>query len=359
MQTLIHAVGTAVPPHAYTQEEVARLAGYRRGAIRSLFLNSGIQTRHLALPPDHRLQTDPNWFARHYAEWSVRLGAEAARQALERAGSAGSEIDYVVASSCTGYLCPGISQRIARELGARPTTKTANLVGMGCNAAIPALERATEFAERHPGSTVLVVAAEIGSAAYWIDETDLETAVGNAIFSDGAAAAVIRASDSRDAGVNAAGGFRGERRVPLPRLEAFESRTHRELIDLMGFLNEDGRLRVRLSREVPTAVLPIAEQLLARLFETQKLTPSDIQHWIVHPGGKRVLELVGEKWGLEKRLDASWDVLARYGNMSSATVLFVLEPFVSGARVPLLGETALMLGMGPGLSVEGALLRWV
>ncbi len=341
------SIGTSVPPYSYTQDEVFAKAGYQRQIIQKIFRNSAIERRYLAVEPGDTAVTDPKWFAHHYETWAPRLAAEAGRKAMLGAGCVASDIDYVVATSCTGYLCPGISQRVARDLGLGPRAKNANLAGMGCNAMVPALERATEFAERHPGANVLCVATEICSATYWIDDRDLESAVGNAIFADGASAAIVRAGEAASPS------------APLVRFKKFASRSNREMLGYMGFQNEAGRLRVQLSRNVPQAVLPLAEEVLGDLLGERKLSPADISHWIVHPGGRLILELLGERLRLGDRLEASWQILAGYGNMSSATILFVLENYLSKNQAKIKpGDVAIMLAMGPGLSVEGALLEF-
>ncbi|MBI3558472.1 MAG: hypothetical protein HY074_19555, partial [Deltaproteobacteria bacterium] len=172
--------------------------------------------------------------------------------------------------------------------------------------------------------------------------------VGNAIFADGASAAIVRA----EAGLANA--------PRLARLKKFSSRSNRELIGYMGFQNAEGRLRVLLSREVPQAVLPLAEEVIIDLLSDRKLSPADVSRWIVHPGGRRILELMDDRWKLGSRLESSWHILANFGNMSSATVLFVLADHLKrhAAAAPKEGELGIMLAMGPGLSVEGVLLEF-
>ncbi|MBI3543684.1 MAG: hypothetical protein HY075_10470 [Deltaproteobacteria bacterium] len=350
----ILALGTSAPPRRFTQDEVFELAGYGRERLRAIFDGSGIVTRSLALETGHRLTNDPRWFAEHYALWAPRLGAEACRKALDRADLDAADVDYLVATSCTGYLCPGLSQLVARELGLGARAKTANLVGQGCNAAVPALERATEFAERHPGSHVLVVSSEVCSATYWMDGSDLESVVGNAIFGDGAAALVVAAPARERVGA---------RRASLaPRIVGFSSRADRELIGQMGFRQEAGRLRVLLSRDVPDSILPLARDVIGELLGRYGLGAREISRWLVHPGGRLILDRLETELGAlgvdgGEALAASRRVLARQGNMSSPTVLFVLEESLR-ARAALPGELGLLVAMGPGLSVEGALIEF-
>lgn len=337
-QARILGLGTALPPFSYSQEEVFKKAGYERDIIGRVFRNSAIKTRFLAIAPHEKIPEDPQWFSDHYKKWAPVLSAQAARQALAWAAIENTAIDYLITTSCTGYLCPGLNHILARELSLSNTIKTANMLGMGCNAALPALERAVEFAERYPGRNVLCVNVEVCSATCWIDDNDLESAVGNAIFGDGASAVIIRAEDCISPGV---------------RILKFASRANREFLHFMGFKQEQGRLRVLLSGEVPDVIIPLAEEALEDLFKDSGLQSRDIKTWIVHPGGKKILERFQSKMGFQAELRASWDVLARFGNMSSATLLFVLkEALKNKAQGP-----AVMLAMGPGLSVETALLE--
>ncbi|MEW6056111.1 MAG: type III polyketide synthase [Bdellovibrionota bacterium] len=347
VKTSILGIGTALPPYAYTQDEVFALAGYRQESIRRLLRATAIERRFLAFEKNHLPQEESDWFHQHYAKWSVKLGVEAGFKALERSSLRASEVDYLIATSCTGYLCPGLNLRLARELGLGPRVKTANLVGMGCSAMIPALERADEFSHRHVGKNVLVVASEICSASYWLDEQDLESVVGNALFSDGASAAVLRAEDER--------ANRGKRKTFL---EAFVTSSNRELLGAMGFSQKQGRLKVRLDSGVPSAVLDLADDVATELSKLAGLHPSELKHWILHPGGRKILEQAESRWGFQKELESSWRVMRKFGNMSSATILFVLEDYLTGGQTPRSQEYGLMIAMGPGLSAEGVLLRW-
>lgn len=338
MAAVISGIGTALPPYSYTQAEVLDVIQYKRNVFRSLFLNSGIEKRHACLEHGFRPPNDANWFAAYYEEWARKLAVLAARQALEKAKATADEIEHIIVASCTGYLCPGLSQLLARELGLGAFAKNSNLLGMGCSAMIPALNRAHDHVVAKGSGKVLVIAVEICSAAYWYDENDLESAVGNAIFADGASAVVVEGRAPRA----------GER-----ELCSFASFTDRELLYHMGFYNQDGRLRVRLSRDVPEAVGPLIDSVVEQLSPRK----SEVDHWIVHPGGRRILEVVGSRFGLSDRLGPSWSVLSQCGNMSSATLLFVLNELERTAA-PRAGETGMMIGIGPGLTCEGALIRW-
>lgn len=338
MPAIISGIGTALPPYSMTQNEVLELIQYKRNAFRSVFLNSGIEKRHFCLEPGTERPHDANSFANYYERWAPRLAVEAARNALTEAHAQVGEIEHVIVASCTGYLCPGLSQIVARELGLKSKAKNTNLLGMGCSAMIPALDRARDYALSHAGTKSLVIAVEISSSAFWHDENDLESAVGNAIFADGASAAVVEGRKGKT----------GER-----ELCAFASFSDRELLHYMGFYSQDGRLRVRLSRDVPGAIVSLIDSVVSELCPGG----ADVSQWIVHPGGKRILEVVGERFQLTDRLGASWRVLSQCGNMSSATLLFVLQE-TERSKTPRSGDTGLMIGIGPGLTCEGALIRW-
>lgn len=343
--------GTALPPRRFGQEQVFEMAGYakRSDAVRRIasaaFRGADVGTRCLWLELE-RLPTSPGADELHgrYLEGVRALAPRAARSALERSGLQPSDIDFVVFASCTGYTCPGFSVELANELGVAETKPTANLLGMGCSALVPALERAHDHLVARPGSRALVVAAEICSATYWVDD-DPETAVGNALFGDGAGAVVL--SSSSDDLTRVKGQAAGE-------LLGFATLRDPRYLDDMGFAQKDGRLRVRLDRSIPDRVVPLLERMLARL----ELDPRG-GRIALHPGGKRILDLAEERLGLSWREPLGWsrEMLREVGNLSSPTAIFVLER--SFERRPIQdGELGALVAMGPGLSVEGVRVRW-
>ncbi|HWP35185.1 MAG TPA: type III polyketide synthase [Thermodesulfobacteriota bacterium] len=352
VQPAIVAVATATPPHRYRQSEllayIERRGLYRSPAVRRHlpgFFGEAIAERALAIPDLERFTPDetPGARNRRYREWAVRLGTEAAARCLAQAGLGVDAVDCVVTTSCTGYTCPGLDTRILEQLGFRGgQIERANLLGMGCASALSALQRAYDFVVAHPGGRALVVAVEVCSATYVIDEEDLGTVVANALFADGAAAALV-ADDPRGIA-----------------LRAFASDVRPEHRGVMGYDNENpqGLLRVYLAREVPQLAGEMIRGVVERLLERAGLGRGEIAAWLLHAGGRRVIDVAQEGLGLsDEQVALSREVLRRNGNLSSATVLFVLEAAVT-RRPPPPGGHGLLLAVGPGFCAEGAWLTW-
>ncbi len=348
----IVALATATPPYRYRQSEILAFIE-RRGLYRSPavlrrlpgFFGEAIDERPLAIPDLDGFSAAESAGERNrrYREWAVRLGAEAAASCLRRAGLSVDAVDCIVTTSCTGYVCPGLDGRILDALGFRGgQVERANLLGMGCASALSALQRAHDFVVAHPGGRALVIATEVCSATYVVDESDLGTVVGNAIFADGAAAALV-----------AAGG-------PGIALRAFASDVRPEHRGVMGYDNENpqGLLRLYLAREVPSLAGEMLRRVVERLLDRAGLAAAQIDTWLLHAGGRRVIDVAQRGLGLsDEQVAVSREVLRRNGNLSSATVLFVLEAAVA-RRPPPPGGHGLLLAVGPGFCAEGAWLTW-
>ncbi len=346
----IVTLGTATPPYRYRQSDLLAYVQtiYKSPAVRRRlagFFGESIDERALAIPDLAAFTPDETAGERNrrYREWAVRLGAEAGARCLARAGVAIDAVDCVVTTSCTGYTCPGLDTRIIEALGFRGgQIERANLLGMGCASAVSALQRGADFVAAHRGSRALVVATEVCSATYHLDETDLGTVVGNAIFADGAAAALLA-----DEG-------------PGIGLRAFASDVRPEHRDIMGYDNEgpDGLLKVYLDREVPLVAGDMVRAVVRRLVARAGIGADEVAAWVIHAGGRRVID-VAQK-GLELSDDQvrmSREVLRKNGNLSSATVLFVLEETLA-RRPPPAGAHGVLVAVGPGFCAEGAWLTF-
>jgi len=335
------SLGTALPPDTFTQAQTFAMCGYTSERIKKIFMNGEIETRHFYLEGKafDRQETKDQLLAR-YARGANRLGAEACRKALEDAHVKPEEIGLISAASCTGYLCPGLTSRLAKELGLARNIQQANLLGMGCSGALPALQRGFDFVKANPGRKALVVAVEICSAAYFFDHS-MDTVIGNAICADGAAALVLGNAQN----------------WPGPELVDFASELFPEHQDKVGFESKNGFLKIVLGPEIPELAGPAAKQVVEQLLQTSQLHKHDISHWIIHSGGKKVVDKIGWALGLpEGKLASTRAVLRTCGNMSSPTVLFVLKEIL--AQKPKAGEYGVMLALGPGLTVESALLKF-
>ncbi|HUI11601.1 MAG TPA: type III polyketide synthase [Bacteroidota bacterium] len=345
-QVRIAGIGTANPRQRYSQREIYDLSRrfvpiYRNPRIEQIFMNSDIEYRHLAFDAaTFTVGESADELHARFEENAVALGREAAVRCLENAGCGVGEVDSIVAVTCTGYVCPGLSAMLIRDLGFRTNVQRADLVGMGCAGALPGLQRAYDYVASHPQRKALLVTVEICSACYYVDDS-LETVVGNAICGDGAAAVLVSAGDG-DAG---------------PAIAGFDTLLEPSFIDTVGFQTREGKLRIVLAKDIRDSAGALVRRLVDGLLEREGLRRGDIDHWVIHSGGRKVIDGIRDELGLtEVQLRHSRCVLKNFGNMSSPTVLFVLGETMRS--VPATGDVGLMVAMGPGLAVEGALLRW-
>lgn len=347
MNPKILSIGTANPKQRYSQEEIYSVAAqhyemYRNPRIQEIFMNSDIAYRHLYIDKETFVpfETADELHAR-FERGAVEVGLEAIEQCLKNGKIRTDEIDLLAAVSCTGYLCPGLSSIFIKELGMRNDVQRADLLGMGCAGAMPGLQRGHDFVKAYPNRKALVVTVEICSACYYVDDS-IETVVGNAICSDGAAAVVL--------------GNGGE--TFSPEIVNFQTHLEPSFIKTVGFEFRDGKLRIILSKDIRDEAGGLAKILIDKLLEKNSLRKEQIGHWILHSGGRKVIDGLQREVGLtDAQVRHSKCVLRNFGNMSSPTVLFVLEETMRNGE-PKPGDLGVMLAMGPGLAIEGALLRW-
>ncbi|WP_078969447.1 3,5-dihydroxyphenylacetyl-CoA synthase DpgA [Streptomyces cyaneogriseus] len=352
------SVGTAVPSARYTQQDVLDLFRVRDPRIASLFLNGGIERRHLSLPPPGpdgtpRQETQGELLARHSAE-AVRLGRAAVEECLRRAGAAPADVRHLCCVTSTGLLTPGLSALLVKEMGLSPHCSRLDVVGMGCNAGLNALSATAGWAAAHPGGLAVMACIEVCSAAYVFDGT-MRTSVVNSLFGDGAAAVAVVAPDGAASGTAA-----GDQATPGPGVLRFASRVIPDAIAAMRYDWDDahGRFSFFLDPEVPYVVGAHVEDAVRRLLDGTGLARSDIGHWVIHSGGRKVIDSVRVNLGLTRHdVRHTSGVLRDLGNVSSGSFLFSYRRLLDeGAAQP--GDHGVMITMGPGSTIETALLRW-
>jgi len=267
------------------------------------------------------------------------VGTAAVARAIERAGWERGDVDFLATTTCTGRVCPSLDAQIVSELGLKPSIQRVHVGDTGCASAMVALQQVYNHLRAFPDHRAVMVAVEICSAAYFLDDR-LESAVAHAIFADGAGAIAI--------GGDGAG----------PEIVEHRTIFRSEHLGAMGFEYPGGRPRVVLSKDVRRIGAGMMKEMADLLMAGNGLKTEDIAHFVLHSAGRRVIEQVGRLMSLdESRLAHSRAVLQGYGNMSSATVVFVLDDLLrSGEPVP--GDWGLMIALGPGFAAEGALLRW-
>jgi polyketide synthase Type III len=341
------SVGVAVPVERYSQEDVLNWFGESNPKIRKLFHNSHIDERALYLPPrvdGCAVEESNQELIEKHLRGVLELGPQAITDALEPLGLEPTDLDFIVCVTSTGFLCPGISARIIQHMGLRNDIQRLDVVGMGCNAAMNAMQMAIHTANRRPGSVGVLLCAEICSAAYVMNES-MGTAVVNSLFGDGVAAAVIRADD-------------GDGAAQGPSVVDFESLIHTETIESMKYTLDGSKLSFFLDKEIPWVIGENAHIPVGRLLARHSLRVEDIDHWIIHSGGKKVIDAISANLGLtEHDVRHTRGVLRDHGNVSSGSVLFSFERLRREA-VAEAGDVGVMIAMGPGMSIEAALLRW-
>lgn len=352
MDVRIVGTGTANPPLRVSQKEIydayvnmVPLSERARCLLEKVLVqNESIAFRYMgaASLAECARETTQDQLITRYKKYAVATGVEAAQKALLSAGLGPEEIDGIVVNTCTGYLCPGLTSYIAEALPLRKTVKPFELQGMGCGGAIPGLETAYNYLQAHAESTILMAAVEICSATVFFND-EPASLVSNAIFGDGAAAVVLTNRP----------GARGLRVLDFASGLFPEHRRH------LHYATEGSRLKNVLSRRVPTLGAKYGKQVIDNLLEKRGLQYTDIVHWVIHPGGQRVLDAFQKTLQLQTdQLQCSRSVLHDYGNMSSASVMFVLEETMR-TQNPQAGELILLCSFGAGFSAFAALLEYL
>ncbi|WP_431727290.1 3,5-dihydroxyphenylacetyl-CoA synthase DpgA [Verrucosispora sp. TAA-831] len=345
----IVSVGTAVPPDSYSQQDILDVYGITDERIRSVFRNSAIERRFLSLPPElpkgtRAVETQGELLRKHKVT-GIDMGKRAILSCLKDSDYELDDVGYLCCITTTGFLTPGFSALLIKELGLSVTTSRLDVVGMGCNAGLNGLNAVAGWASAHPGRLALMVCVEACSAAYVLDGT-MRSSVVNSLFGDGAAAAALITDE---AGLE-----------PGPTVLKFASCIIPEAVDAMRYDWDDqqGKFSFFLDREVPYVVGAHAEDVIGRLLQDTGLRRSDIAHWVVHSGGKKVIDSVMVNLGLTRHaLRHTTGVLRDYGNLSSGSFLFSYGRLLEeGVTRP--GEYGVLMTMGPGSTIESALLRF-
>ena len=363
MTFLISGLGTAVPRELIMQDDAARLAIELAGAscthapaMQTLYRKTGVQKRHSALittstngqpatqsffpvataPTDRGPTTQTRM--REYESAALDLATQAAVAAMKNSGTSSNQIADLVTVSCTGFHAPGVDIGLIDRLSLKRDVTRTHIGYMGCHGALNGLRIASALSRAHTGSKVLVCCVELCSLHHQYD-ADAQQMVANALFSDGAAAVVGCSSDNNSA--------------PWQLIDQF-SCVLPDTTDLMSWRIGDHGFVMRLSPHVPHVIEQTLRPWLAEHLSRHSLHVDDIRSWAIHPGGPRILTSCADSLVIDHAfLEPSRRVLADFGNMSSPTVLFIIDEL--RARADSLPCVA--LAFGPGLTIEAALLR--
>jgi predicted naringenin-chalcone synthase len=345
-------LGTVAPAQCYAQrdcwdvvqntEAYTRLSSRSRAILKKVLCgDNGIATRHLAL--DTLLEAfnfTPDVLQARFAKHAPALAAAAAQRALQDAGCAPADIDAVLISTCTGYLCPGLTSYVSERLGLRADVFTLDLVGQGCGAALPNLRAAEALLAARRAQKVLSVCVEVCSAAFYLDD-DPGVLISACLFGDGAGAAVLAQNPRTN-----------QRRIEWKFGSSCLAPDKR---DTLRFGHKNGMLRNMLSLHVPQIAGDEAARLFAGSLAAAGVKRDRVAGWVLHTGGRDVLLALRDKLELtEADVRHSAAVLREYGNISSPTVFFVLQRALRDA-VP--AGLWWMSSFGAGFSCHGAILE--
>lgn len=381
---IIESIATAVPPHAISQDDIrdAALHHFSRGRkdmrrLIPIFNNVNVSKRHLCVP----LQ----WYERRhsfsetnseYIRWARKLSRQAVSDCLKQAGARPGDVDHLIFVSTSGLSTPSIDAHLINEMGFSNSIRRTPVFGLGCAGGAAGLSRLHDLC-RVPGQDcVLLVAVELCSLTFQFQDFSKANLVASSLFSDGAAAVLMTRGGFDSNGAPAAGQPAASERMtapapdgapdeasgrkgrPRPRILATRSTLFPDTMDVMGWDFTENGLGVIFSRRIPQLIGRHIRDNITGFLKRQSLGLKDISHFLVHPGGAKILQVLADVLGLQpQRLDHSRWVLEHYGNMSSPTLLFILERFQRRSS-PRRGEYGLAAAFGPGFSSELLLLRW-
>ncbi len=321
------------------------LAGQDERFIRKvikIFGNAGVDERYSIMSPEE-VFTCTSFEEKNdiYVRECIKLAEQALQKALDKAGWKANELDYLITVSCTGIMIPSVDAYLVNSLKMKPDIVRLPVTEMGCAAGVSGIIYAKNFLKANPGKKAAVIAVESPTATFQLDDFSMANIVSAAIFGDGAAA-ILLSSCNDDEG---------------PEIIAEEMYHFYDAEYMMGFKLTNTGLRMILDETVPETISAHFPKIVYPFLERNNSTIEEVNHLIFHPGGRKIVQTVEELFGsLGKNIDDTREVLKQYGNMSSVTVLYVLERFLEKNIAK--GDKGLMLSFGPGFSAQSILIQW-
>lgn len=350
MTVKIKAVAKQLPKYSRTTEEIMPfldlwLQNQDERFIRKvkkIFEGAAVDKRHSIMEPSE-VFTATSFEQKNdiYTREVIELGEKVLVKALKKANWKPEDLDYIITVSCTGIMIPSLDAYLINKLKLRQDIVRLPVTEMGCAAGISGIIYARNFLKANPGKRAAVIAVESPTATFQLDDFSMANVVSAAIFGDGAACALL-SSDENDSG---------------PEILADEMYHFYDNEHMMGFKLTNSGLQMVLDIEVPNTIAAHFPNIINPFLAKNNLKIDDIDHLIFHPGGKKIVQTVEDLFsGLGKNINATKEILRLYGNMSSATVLYVLEKIMD--EHPKKGEKGVMLSFGPGFSAQRVLLQW-
>lgn len=360
MPVFINNIATAVPAHFYKQDFLRdRMKEYvsdnraTKSIIHRIYSNSGITKRHSVIN-DFRQNGHARFFFQKdgslaspttgsrnevYSSHAKKLFVDVARKLLnENPSFEAKDITHVITVSCTGFFAPEPAYEVVKELGLSPSTERFHLGFMGCFAAFPALKMARSFCKADPDAAVMVICLELCSI-HFQDSENTDNLISASVFADGGSGAIVSSRKPNNTGY---------------RLDHFATSIADESEKDMAWTIGDTGFDMVLSTYVPDIIKSNLKEAILPLFTNFNKSLEDIQHWAIHPGGRAILDKIETNFELQPyQLEASRSVLSNYGNMSSATIFFVLNHLLKQSSNR--DESTLAMAFGPGLTIESGL----
>jgi predicted naringenin-chalcone synthase len=310
--------------------------------VKKIFESAGVDKRYSVMDPEQVFsETSFEQRNRIYAREAISLGRQCLEDALQRQGWMPDQLDYIITVSCTGIMIPSLDAYLINALRLRKDIIRLPVTEMGCAAGVSGIIYANNFLKAHPGKRAAVIAVESPTATFQLNDYSMTNVVSAAIFGDGAAC-VLLSSCPEDKG---------------PRIIDEQMYHFYDAERMMGFDLTDSGLKMILDIEVPETITAHFDNIIIPFLSKSNKTVKDIDHLIFHPGGRKIMQAAESFFESSgKDIHATRAVMKQYGNMSSATVLYVLEHFLEREQQP--GTTGLMLSFGPGFSAQSVLLQW-
>jgi alkylresorcinol/alkylpyrone synthase len=346
-------VRTVHPVHRYSQGEITeafarscRVEGADRQVLDRLHAATGVRTRNLAMPlADFGRFTGFDAMVEEFRRAAVPLCEQALDAALRTAGLRPRDVDMLMITSATGVTTPPIDVSVVRRMGLRPDVRRIPSFGLGCAGGAVGLARLHDYLTANPGQVAVLLAVELGSLAVGRDDTSTSSFVASGLFGDGVSA-LVACGTERAAG------------MPGPSVVATHSRLYQDTERLLAWDVAGSGFRVTIDRRLPSFIRDNVGEELTAFLATQGLSLPDITAWVCHPGGPEILRGFEAALGLtDGALEVSWCSLRDVGNLSSASVLHILERTLAD-RAPAPGTPGLLMAIGPGVCAEFVLLSW-
>jgi alkylresorcinol/alkylpyrone synthase len=350
MKVSIKTVAKALPEYSRTTAEIIPLLNmWLMGQedrfirkVRKIFENAGVDKRYSIMSP-LEVFTETSFEKRNnlYKRGMIKLGKACLEDALHKAGWQPEDLDYIITVSCTGIMIPSLDAYLINELKLKQDIVRLPVTEMGCAAGISGMIYAKNFLKANPGKRAAVIAVESPTASFQLNDYSMTNIVSAAIFGDGAACVLLSSCDEDEG----------------PEIIAEEMYHFYDAERMMGFDLTDTGLKMVLDIEVPEVIGQHFENIIYPFLAKNGMDIKDIDHLVFHPGGKKIIQTVEDLFGnMGKNIETTKEVMREYGNMSSATVLYVLDQFLQQEQPK--GTTGLMLSFGPGFSAQRILLQW-